>query len=101
MIEELLSFAERRGGQHINSLPGCWIERVDEHWVIGANGHSIPEEASPNDCMAVTVPPFHFAVWFNGFPAGLLDPAMGGVFAAGSAANPDEFEAALRRAGHE
>jgi len=37
-------------------------------------------------------------VWFNGWLAGVLDPATGGVFAAGSAANEEEFKAALKAA---
>ena len=48
--------------------------------------------------VGVVIPPFHFAVWFHGWLAGLFDPARGGAFAAGSAANEEEFKAALRAA---
>jgi len=99
MMEAILAFAEARGAKNLRSLPGCWVERVDEHWTIAANGHKEPRECWPIfDCMRVVIPPFHFAVWFNGWLAGVLDPATGGVFAAGSAANEEEFKAALKAA---
>ena len=99
MMEAILAFAEARGAKNLRSLPGCWVERVDEHWTIAANGHKEGRACSPADCMGgVVIPPFHFAVWFHGWLAGLFDPARGGAFAAGSAANEEEFKAALRAA---
>jgi len=97
-MEAILVFAEARGAKNLCGLPGCWVERVDEHWTIAANGHQTATEAKPDGCMAVMVPQFTFAVWFNGWLAGLFGPATDGVFAAGSAANEEEFKAALKAA---
>lgn len=46
----------------------------------------------------VEVDPFCIYFEFNGWPAGILSFASGGEFAAGTAANPDAFCAALEAA---
>ena len=58
-----------------------WTHKVDDHWFIKINGH--PETVDG-------IPPYCLFVEFNGYPAGCLTP-FEGSFAAGSAANEDEF----------
>ncbi len=58
-----------------------WTHKVDDHWFIKINGH--PETVDG-------IPPYCLFVEFNGFPAGCMTP-FEGSFAAGSAANEDEF----------
>lgn len=77
----------------LNQLPGCWEHTVNEQWAFSFNGHMEPRPCAEG----VTVPPIHAAVWFNGWPAGLLGP-YGGHIAAGECANEDAFLAALEAA---
>jgi hypothetical protein len=69
------------GVRNIGSLPGLWTCDIDEHWRVSLNGHK--EEIDK-------VPPYHCAVEWNGFPAGLFSPA-GGIIAAGAVANEQAF----------
>jgi hypothetical protein len=78
----------------LNKLPGCWEHSIDERWRIAVNGHETPMLSSLSN---VPVEPFTCYVEYNGWPAGLLTPC-GGVIAAGSCANEEEFIAALIRA---
>jgi hypothetical protein len=80
------------GAAPINRLPGCWARRVDDHWEIVVNGHDRPVEHG-----GVEVPPYTCVVKFDGWPAGVVDPA-GGIVAAGEAANEEALIAALKRA---
>ena len=73
-------------------LTGLWTCEVDDHWAVALNGGD--EDAKWG---GFTIPRFHCAVTFNGFPAGLFH-AFGGTIAAGRAANEATFCAALRRA---
>lgn len=58
-----------------------WTHKVDEQWFIKINGH--PETMDG-------IPPYCLFVEYGGFPAGCMTP-FEGTFAAGSAANEDEF----------
>ena len=73
-------------------LTVLWTCEVDDHWAVALNGGD--EDAK---WCSFTIPRFHCAVTFNGFPAGLFH-AFGGQIAAGRAANETTFCAALRRA---
>lgn len=72
------------------TLEGLWIRRIDEQWLMKANGHKEVIEL---------VPPFSIYVEFNGWPAGILSPD-GCTFADGAIANlklfNDAIEAAIR-----
>lgn len=64
-----------------------WTHQVDDHWLIKINGHDKETEG---------IPPYHMMVDFNGFPAACVSP-FEGAFAAGAAANEDEFIEAVKR----
>lgn len=81
-----------RGVSHINKLPGCWECVVDEQWTLAMNGHR--EATKWKD---VLLQPFHVALEFNGWPAGVFSP-QGGVIAAGELANENTFCGALKTA---
>lgn len=78
--------AEALGVRNIGKLPGMWEVQIDDAWKISVNGHN---EAIGH------VPPYHMAVEFNGWPAGIFGPG-GGIIAAGEAANEATLIAALR-----
>lgn len=77
--------------KNLNELPGAWQQKIDETWYVAINGQSTDVDVEPAGGMKITLPPYHFAVWFNGWIAGLIYPLGGGVFAAGSGANEFEF----------
>lgn len=71
-------------------IEGLWIRKIDERWLMKANGHKEVIDL---------VPPFSIYVEFQGWPAGMIDP-NGATFANGKIANlklfNDAIEAALR-----
>lgn len=79
------------GVSKINTLPGCWEFKIDEHWTIAVNGSDKPREHQ-----GLKTPPFSMWVFFNGWPAGLLNP-LGGTFVVGTAANEDQFAMAIAK----
>lgn len=81
----------------INKLPGAWIVELDPRWTIAVNGHDEDVQAKPHQHAEQTIPPFHAGVWYNGWPAGLLNP-FDGLVAAGSAANEEALLAVLDQA---
>lgn len=83
----IIRLAEKLGVKSIKDLPGLWELAIDEHWKIRVNGHKEEIDA---------IPPFHCAVEFNGWPAGLFSP-QGGVIAAGDCANERTFIEACER----
>lgn len=89
---EIAEFAHRRGVTSINAMPGCWEVQIDAQWWMAVNGHSTPTATSRGD---EPVPPFSAYIEYNGWPAGVVDPA-GGVLAAGSGANAETFCRALQ-----
>ena len=93
----IADLAQHDGAAPMNKHEGCWVRRLDAQWVIAVNGHHEPKRYETEDGPGGEVPPFTCSVDFNGWPAGLIDPA-GGVIAAGSIANLDAFMAALRKA---
>lgn len=83
------------GVRDINQLPGAWTYQVDSQWRVAVNGqdHDV-EIASNDDFMGATLPPYHIAVWLNGWLAGLMSP-FDGIIAADK---EDEFIAVLEKA---
>ena len=73
-------------------LRGPYVRQIDEHWRVCLN----PDEA-PYHWGGFTIPRFHCAIEFNGWPAGLLNP-FEGTIAAGKVANEEALIAALRAA---
>jgi len=78
--------------------PDGWICRVDDNWTIAANGtHMLVTVGDGTKLTGVTLQPFNFAVWWNGWLAGTLNP-YGGVIAGHPAgANEDTLIAALKK----
>lgn len=67
--------------------PGLWTREIDQEWTIKLNPHGTQVEK---------VPPYTAAVYFNGWPAGLIDPG-GGIIAAGDTANEEALAKAIER----
>lgn len=82
------------GHQQIANLPGAWEHRVDEHWTVAINGKEEPVEVEPDGCMRVKLEPYHLAVWWRGWLAGLLTPCFGVLLGA----DEDSLIAALKTA---
>lgn len=83
------------GFQNINELDGPCVIEIDKRWKFAINGKDKPVEVSIPDSMGIeSLEPFHMAIFFNGWLAGLLTPA-GGTMCAGEAANEDSFIAAV------
>ena len=83
-----IELAAACGARKINQLPGCWSHQIDGHWKIDVNGKDVTVE---------NIPPYHIAIEYNGWPAGILSP-IGGIIAAGEGANETTFIAALDKA---
>ena len=86
---KVAELAIKLGAAPLNKNAGCWEHRVDEDWSITLNPHDYDVDDIPPFCMAIT---------YNGWPAGLVSPANGGVIAAGASANEDAFIEALEQA---
>jgi hypothetical protein len=89
--EAIVNLAGVLGVENITALPGCWEHQIDDQWWLALNGKKTPTKCSHG----AEVPPFHFYVEFNGWPAGIFSIRGDGEFAAGSAANEDMFIAAV------
>jgi hypothetical protein len=61
------------GIRDISKREGCWEHAIDEQWWIALNGHPVDTKCS----RGATVPRFTIYVEFNGFPAGIINPAGG------------------------
>lgn len=88
----LARLATKDDAAPLNKHPGCWEREIGEWW-IAVNGHEDAIKCSHG----AEVPPFNCYVEFNGWPAGLFDP-LGGIIAAGAAANEETFAAAVEAA---
>jgi len=81
---------------------GLWQRPLPGGWYMAVNGSRADVEVTPPGGMEAGVPPYHAAVWFNGWLAGILagmlHPVEGGFLAAGSAGNEQTLLAALREA---
>lgn len=80
---------------------GCWAHQVDDRWWLAVNGKREPQSvvvtARGGGGEEVSVPQYSAVIYYNGWPAGIVDP-FGGVLAAGEGANEDTFLAALAEA---
>lgn len=86
------------GAAPLNRLDGAWVHQVNEHWHVAANAHKTPVEVEPTGCMAVTLEPFHMAVWWHGWLAGLVNPYGGTIAAHPTGANEDRLISDLEAA---
>lgn len=94
ILNVVCDLAEHVGAVPLNQFDGAWIHRIDERWTIAVNAHERTVHVAPAGMMAIDVPPFDIAVWFDGWLAGQFSPA-GGWFASGEAGNAQAFMAAL------
>ena len=58
-------------------IDGCWEHQIDDAWWVAANGHKEPMECSKG----TEVPPFHFFLTINDWPAAIIGPYGGTVLA--------------------
>ena len=97
----IAKLAEKDGVVGISKLPGLYEKRVGATWKIAVNGHKNDIEwPQTNERMGCRIPPFHCAVMYNGWLAGLFGP-YGGIIAthpSEEGANEKNFAAALERA---
>lgn len=94
LMGPVLRLVQAHGFTAIDRLPGAAEIEIDAQWYLAVNGHDSEIEVSAPGRMPATIPPYNFAVWYNGWLAGLFHP-FDGSFAAGSAANEKEFCAAI------
>lgn len=97
----IADFALLRGVSNVAAMPGGkWFGHVDHNWSVGVNATNADNEIEPPNCMKATLSPWGMAVWWNGWLAGLIDPAGGCIAAHPSdqGANEDTLIAALERA---
>ena len=94
MYSKAIDYALSAGHGNIKDIEGCLILVIDDDWTIALNGHNQTTDAAPDGAMKCPVPPFHVAVWWHGWLAGIVGPGDGD-FAAGSGANEDSFIAAI------
>ena len=94
-FDAIVEMSDRLKVYRIGDLPGCWEYQIDEAWWIAVNGHKEPVSVfrPQHPGVPVSVPPFTAYIEYNGWPAGLIDPARG-TMAAGEGANQDAFMAA-------
>lgn len=85
----ICNLAHKRGARSIKDQPGLHEIEIDEHWIARVNPHG--EEVKG-------VLPYHIALEFNGWPAGMFHATSGGVIAAGAAANEDTLIEAVQAA---
>jgi hypothetical protein len=72
-----------------------WEYTIDEHWKVAVSGPKAIHCSFNPTCL---IPRFTFYFEFNGFPAGILNPASGGQIAAGSLANMEKLLEAAKKA---
>ena len=78
LFEAIMSLAEVEHAAPLNQYAGAWQTRVDEQWTIAVNAHTAAVfSAFGPGAIAIELPPFHAAIWFNGWAAGLFDVAGG------------------------
>ena len=98
MFLEMSRLAEADGVCPIDDLPGCWERKVDANWWVAVNCTKVERRSEPPGCMEVTLKPYHAAVWWNGWIAGLVTPYNGCIAANPDGANEDALIAALQAA---
>ena len=91
-VQAVLALAYHLGVRNLGEATSCWEQQIDDRWWVAINP-TRDEKATSKGGPAL--PPASVYVEFNGWPAGLLSFMHGGEFAAGEAANPDTFAAAI------
>ena len=90
------------GVRDLSQRKECWTHQVDARWWIAVNGKQEPQpvtvtaQGGPEGAI-IEVPGYSALVYFNGWPAGILDP-FGGILAGSGVANEATLIAALQNA---
>lgn len=95
-LGSIINLTQALGIKNLAALPDAWQYKLDDQWHIAINAQDHNVAIAPPGAASVTIPPYHFAVWFNGRPAALFSPS-GGQFAAGEAANEETFCQAVEK----
>jgi len=90
VMELALLVAKRPLPDHYEA---CWEREVDDAWWVSLNPHPRPRLNSHG----ISVPSYHLAIEWLGWPAGVVGP-QGGEIAAGDLANEDTLIEALKAA---
>ncbi len=101
LMDTLPEYAvETCGSPPLSHVEGCWARQVNDQWWLAINGHREPVkvmvtargggEPSETEC-----PPFTALIYYNGWPAGIVDP-YNGCLAAGAGANERTLRKALK-----
>lgn len=95
----LCELAEVQGDVPLGKHAQCWectfpsvLAEGRDTWKVAINGHETP---MPCSLAKQPVEPFHAHVYYNGWPAAILQPYEG-VFVRGAGANEDAFVASVR-----
>lgn len=60
---------------------GIWQQQLDDNWSFAVNGTSLPQTVESFGTMGAEIPPFHAAIWWNGWLAGIVSPFSGSMVA--------------------
>jgi hypothetical protein len=96
-IEAMIDLIKFHNVTKINELPGAWVQKVDDSWIVAANGHREEIEVKPDGTMGCKLQPFEFAIWYNGWLASIMGALGDGFFADGEGANTETFAQAVRK----
>lgn len=89
VCELLVELALQKGAKDAIKLPGLFEMKIDNTWGAKMN---------PHDHEIESIPPYHWSLSFNGWPAGILHVMGDGVLCAGKAGNEKNLRAALKKA---
>lgn len=83
----LVELAVNRGAKDIDKCEGLFEMKIDDVWEAKCNGHA---ETIDN------VPSYHWSIYYNGWPAGILHVMGDGVLCNGSEGNEENLRKALK-----
>jgi len=96
----IMDAMESAGIREIQKLPGAAVLEVDKNWTVAGHCKEKSIEVDPGrGGMKMTLDPFDFAVWWNGWVAGVVGP-IGGIVVghpSSEGANEDTLIAALEK----
>jgi hypothetical protein len=87
----IIGLAHQLGVRDISQRGGAWEYQIDENWRVALNAQAPPVSIAPAGCMAVDLPGYHVAVWYQGWVWGLFHITHGGQINQGDGANEGAF----------
>ncbi len=95
LILTICEYAKAKGAAWpLNKHEGIWSTYINDKWFVALNPHNEPHTVKYEGIEHV-VEPFNAVVWYNGWPAGVVDPA-GHTMVATSETNEQALLAAIR-----